>query len=60
VASKPRGMGIDRGGDDLTGDEWNTRRVARWWRRLGEARACPSYLNLEEEEEDGERSLGSS
>ena len=23
MASKPRAMGMDRGGDELTGNEWN-------------------------------------
>jgi hypothetical protein len=26
MASKPRAMGMDQGGDELIGDEWNTGR----------------------------------
>jgi len=57
MAFKPRAMGIDRGGNELTADEWNTDTSLKMGRGLGETRARSPCLKLEEEEGDGRRSL---
>ena len=57
MGSKPRAMGMDREGDELTGDEGNTGTSLKMGRGLGETRARSPCLKLEEEEGDGRRSL---
>ena len=57
MAFKPKAMGIDRGGNELTADEWNTDTSLKMGRGLGETRARSPCLKLEEEEGDGGRIL---